>query len=162
MAGATPEFINQLTALGSETSFDPGERIFVQGAYADKFYLLLEGEIEIEAHSADAVCSLAIQTIQPGEIVGWSWLFPPYTWHFSATAKTSCSALAFNAPAIMVHAEKDPTFGFHLMRLLMPNVIKRLSITTAKLLECQPVHCVAEKKITRSDHKEQAASIGSF
>src|ERR1041385_6831175 len=68
-----------------KVSFSPGELLFVEGEPANHFYLITHGRIALEAHEpADG--TVPLQTLGPGDVLGWSWLFAPFVWHFRARA----------------------------------------------------------------------------
>jgi len=134
VAGAGGDFISELARFNEEIEFKAGDVFFHEGDYADKFYLILEGKVSIEAEMSSGQKSVAIQTVDAGDALGWSWLFPPYTWHFSARACTDGKAIVLEAPNLMVHAENDPAFGYELMKRLSREVIRRLQHTRKLLL----------------------------
>ncbi len=151
-ADPPPGFIDTLAQFDSEVEFAPGQLIFREGTYADKFYLLLSGEVAIEATPRCGDAAVAIQKIGGGDILGWSWLYPPFFWNFSARAVTHCHAIAFNAPAVMIHCEENPIFGYQLMKRLTQHVIRRLQCTRELLLRAQNEHAHA--------HEEEGAGCG--
>lgn len=78
----------QLELLANESmpsEFKAGERIFSEGGVADRFYIALEGRVELESSVMEGE-AVHIQTLGRGDVLGWSWLFPPYCWHFDARA----------------------------------------------------------------------------
>ena len=121
----TPEFLNHLEEFAREVTFAEGQTILREGQYADRFYLICEGKIQIEAGS-NRKPLVAIQTLGAGDLLGWSWLFPPFQCHFSARALEPCRALELNAPALLVRAEDDPIFGYELMKRISNQLIRRL------------------------------------
>src|SRR5687767_14276744 len=83
--GLAPEGIRFLAGCGQNVQFRAGKLIFREGEAADEFYIIREGLVRIELASP-RLGPVAIQTIHPGGVLGWSWLFPPYRWHFDALA----------------------------------------------------------------------------
>jgi CRP-like cAMP-binding protein len=126
VAGASLEFIQELAKVQKEVGFKSGEILFRKGDYADKFFLVLEGAVEIEIEGNQNKPKVIVQTLGPGDLVGWSWLFEPYCWHFSARAKTDGKALCVNGPSLLVSAETNHEFGYELMKRLSRNLIHRL------------------------------------
>jgi CRP/FNR family transcriptional regulator, cyclic AMP receptor protein len=57
-----------------------------------------------------------VQTISAGDALGWSWLFPPYRWHFSARAIEPTEFVAFSASYPRQQAKEDPASGFELIK----------------------------------------------
>lgn len=126
--GASPDFIHQLAKFCNEVSFPEGEIIIKEHELADRFYLILSGKVELETKTEQGT-QIKIQTLGPGEILGWSWLFAPFRWHFTARAVESCSALEFNGASLLIRAEENPAFGYELMKRISRQVIHRLQTT---------------------------------
>lgn len=135
VAGASREFIQELASFDEPVTFAAGQLIFREREYADRFYLIQEGRVELEADGTATQPAISIQTLGPGDVLGWSWLYPPYIWHFSARAKTACTAVSFKAPALLVRAEENRDFGYELMKRLSVHVIQRLQKTRELLIE---------------------------
>jgi CRP/FNR family cyclic AMP-dependent transcriptional regulator len=135
LRGATHEFIQKLVIFDEQVTFSPGELILRERGYADRFYLLQSGTVELQAGGTPGQPPAEICELGPGDALGWSWLYPPYLWHFSARAKTECKAFVFPAPALLIHAEENPAFGYELMKRLSVQVIQRLQKTRELLLE---------------------------
>lgn len=128
VTNASPEFLNCLANVATEGAFRKGEVIFREREFADRFFLILSGKVGLETRR-NSGSSVVIQTLGPGEALGWSWLFPPFLWHFTATALEPCRVLAFNAASLLVRAEEDPVFGYELMKRISRQVILRLQAT---------------------------------
>ena len=74
--------------------FETGQTIFREGDPANRFYLLLSGAVELRARVTGGGVTL-VCTLGAGDVLGWSWLFPPYQWHFDAVAQESTQAVFF-------------------------------------------------------------------
>ena len=72
-----------LAECSSHVHFNKGSYLFREGETADWLYLIREGKVVVETQMPGRD-PLAIMTIGKGGVVGWSWLFPPYRWHFGA------------------------------------------------------------------------------
>src|SRR5688500_9858493 len=83
LEGASDQFLNELEAFSRETTFEAEEVILSEREYADKCFLIREGRVQLElrAHSQPPMVLL---TLGRGDILGWSWLYPPFLWHFTA------------------------------------------------------------------------------
>src|SRR5207248_7592675 len=91
LKGMSPQKLEVLARNSMPARFEAGEYIFHEGDPANRFYLILEGQVAIEApvdEEGFQKDSLPIQTIGAADVLGWSWLFPPYYWHFDARAIT--------------------------------------------------------------------------
>ena len=87
-------------------------------------------------HTADepADGTAHVQTVCPGEVLGWSWMFPPFVWHLQARSIEPTHAIAFNAAHLLVAAERDDTFVHELMKRISQVLIHRLQAARKELL----------------------------
>jgi len=146
LKGLSPQKLDALAEHSMVTRFDAGQFIFHEGDPANRFYLILEGQVSIEApidEDGFQKDSVAIQTIGAGDVLGWSWLFPPYYWHFDARAITAVKAIFFYGTALRERCESDHDLGYELMKRLSQIVIHRLQVTRRQLLK-------EEKKLVSS------------
>jgi CRP-like cAMP-binding protein len=123
-----------IAGCGSNVHFTEGERLFRQGDPADTFYAIRHGAVALETFVA-ARGAVLIETLEAGEVVGWSWLFPPYTWHFDARALTPVRATAFDGACLRQKAQEDPVLGYELMSRFAQVMIERLQWTRLRLLD---------------------------
>ena len=77
---------------------------------------------------------MVIETIGMGELLGWSWLFPPYKWAFGAVAATAVEAFEFDAPAVRKLCAADPALGYELNQRITAVLAKRLRATRIRLI----------------------------
>jgi CRP/FNR family transcriptional regulator, cyclic AMP receptor protein len=132
--GLRPDWVELVAGCGSNVHFDAGELIFREGDTADHFYLLRHGSVALEAY-APASGQLVIETIDAGEMLGWSWLFPPYRWHFDAHATTAVRATAFDGACLRGKCDADPALGYELTSRFAQTLIERLQWTRLRLLD---------------------------
>ena len=130
----TPDFLNHLEEFATEATFEKDQTIFSEGEYADRFYLICEGKIRLDSGS-NGKPGIAIQILGPGDVLGWSWLYPPFEWHFSARAVEPCKVVVLNAASLLIRAEEDPAFGYELMKRISKQVIHRLQATRKRLVQ---------------------------
>ena len=123
LTGICESHLRLLANNAKEVHFPTGSRIFREGDRAEHFYLILRGKVVLQAHSAGH--SIPIQTIGSGEVLGWSWLFPPYCWHFDASAEEDTDAILFPAAQLRDDCEIDKTFGYALMKQIAELLIPR-------------------------------------
>ena len=119
-----------------EVKFKAGEVLFREGEPASEFYLVRSGEIALEAHEHGNE-TILVQTLGAGEALGWSWLFPPFVWHFQARATEPTEAVSLSGAHLLNVAERDHEFGHALMKRVAQVVIRRLQATRKQLLEQQ-------------------------
>jgi CRP-like cAMP-binding protein len=123
-----------LAGCARNVRFLAGEQLFREGDIADTFWVLRAGSVALEAFDA-ARGALQIETIGAGELLGWSWLFPPYLWHFDARAQSAVRATAFDGACLRQKCEDDPRLGYVLMGLFAQVLIERLQATRLRLLD---------------------------
>jgi CRP-like cAMP-binding protein len=126
--------IARLAKLASPVTFQPSEFVFRQGEAADRVYLLLDGSVSVETPSPVGG-PITIETLGDGDILGWSWFFPPYQWHFDARAKQLCRAVAIDGRALREQCEQDHDLGFELMKRFALVVVERLQAAQVQLLD---------------------------
>jgi CRP-like cAMP-binding protein len=115
LRGLQPKFIRTLAGYATETEFKPGQLIFREGDPANRFYLIIHGEVALESSCPEKV-AVRIQTLGRGEVLGWSWLFPPYYWHFDARVLEPTRLVFFYGTRLREHCETDHEFGYELMK----------------------------------------------
>ena len=133
-AGLRPDTIDLVAGCGSNVQFEPGALIFREGDQADAFYLLRHGSIAIEAYAPNSG-PLVIETLEAGDVLGWSWLFEPHRWHFDAHALTAVRATAFDGVCLRGKCDADPQLGYELVSRFAQTLIERLQWTRLRLLD---------------------------
>src|SRR5262249_54630950 len=128
-----PEHLRVLTDNAMRLHYEPGDLIFGEGDPANRFYLIEKGKVSLESPRQDEA-SVPIQTIGPGDVLGWSWLFPPYRWHFDARAVERTTAIFFYGTRLREACENDHDLGYELMKRMTQVVIQRLQATRKQLL----------------------------
>ena len=104
-----------ITGCAFNVRFEPGTFIFHEGEDAEKFYLIREGKVALQITS-ERRGALNIQTLGHGEILGWSWLFPPYRWKFSALVIDPTRAFAIDGHCLRDKSEQDHDLGYELLK----------------------------------------------
>jgi CRP-like cAMP-binding protein len=133
-AGLAAEEVETVAGCAGNVHFDAGSVLFREGDQADTFYVVRHGSIAVETF-VPARGSVTIETIEPGEVIGWSWLFPPYRWHFDARALTDVRATAFDGACLRGKCDADPVLGYDLMSRFAQVLIERLQWTRLRLLD---------------------------
>jgi CRP-like cAMP-binding protein len=123
-----------LAGCARNVHLDAGGRLFREGGEADVFYIVRHGSVAVEAF-VPARGPVTIETIEAGEVLGWSWLFPPYRWHFDARALTVVRATVFDARCLREKCDSDPALGYALMGRFAQVLIDRLQSTRLRLLD---------------------------
>lgn len=123
-----------IAGCGQNTGFEAGDYLFREGGQADTFYLLRHGRVQLEIF-APGRGAVTIQTVDEGDVVGWSWLFPPYRWHFDARALDPVRAVAFDGACLRGKCDDDHSLGYELLRRFSPVMLERLQATRMQLLD---------------------------
>jgi len=123
-----------LTGCTTNAVFNAGDFVFREGQPADRFYLLRHGRVGLEI-SPPAGGPLTIETLEEGEVLGFSWLFPPYKSRFDARALTLVRALSLDGACLRGKCEEDKALGYELMKRFAPLIIARLESTRLQLLD---------------------------
>jgi CRP/FNR family transcriptional regulator, cyclic AMP receptor protein len=126
--GMRPKHVCILTESATRAAFAAGEFLFREHEPANRCYLIQNGRVALEAWEPFDVPTL-IQTLGSGDVLGWSWLFPPFAWHFSARALDPVKAIVLDAGHLLAAADNDHDFGYELMKRVSRLVIERLQAT---------------------------------
>src|SRR5207253_910319 len=114
---------------------DEEQIIFHQGETANRFYLIEDGTIQLEAALESGAGRIVAGRIEAGGVLGWSWLFAPYKWQFTARALSETSAIFFYGTVLRERCEADPSLGFELFKQMGEEMVKRLQSARRRLLE---------------------------
>ncbi len=133
---------NQLQSLAEGATlvnFDPGQYIFREGEDANQFFLILSGlvSLEVQVPKRGAV---TIERIDAGDVLGWSWLYPPHRWHFDAHAQEEIRALMIDGVFLRKMIEENREIGFKIMKQIAMIMEHRLQATRIKLMEVYDIY----------------------
>lgn len=135
LKGLSKAQLEMLSNNAMEVEFPAGKLIFSEGLAANRFYVILKGEVALEsAAGKKGAPPDLIQTIKTGDVIGWSWLFPPYKWNFDARAVKPTKAIIFFAATLRKQCETDPKLGYEIMKRVSKVVIGRLQATRWQLI----------------------------
>jgi len=128
------EHVELLAKRGGEQSFAAGELLFRQQETAEQFFIVIEGTVKVEVPAIEGPV-LEVQTLEHDDVLGWSWLIPPYKWTFEAKAATDVTVLTFDGKALLKQCEKDNAFGYALMKLFAGLMSERLNAARQKMMD---------------------------
>ncbi|MGC3002710.1 Crp/Fnr family transcriptional regulator [Streptomyces sp. G35A] len=129
----------RLMALAREVSFPEDTRIFEPGGAADRFWVIRSGAVSLDQR-VNSLHRVTVAGLGAGDLLGWSWLFPPYQWDFGAEAFSPVRAHEFDAAAVLGLCEEDPRLGLTLVRGVAEILAHRLEMTRGKLMEQYTMH----------------------
>jgi CRP/FNR family transcriptional regulator, cyclic AMP receptor protein len=133
-AGLGAAAVRLMAGCASNVHFAQGEFIFSQGEAASRFYVLRHGRVALEIHSPGRG-PLVIDTMDEGEVLGWSWLVRPYRYFGDARAVTPVSATALDGACLRGKCEADPELGYQLLKRVTAVMYDRLQSTRVRLLD---------------------------
>lgn len=135
LGALSPGHRERLLAFARDRSFPAGARVFDEDAEALRFWILRSGLVALDAQ-VPGQGSVVMETLGPGELLGWSWLFEPYRWHLGARVREPVEAYEFDAPPVRAAIEEDPAFGLELTRCVASVAIgRRLRACRIRLLD---------------------------
>src|ERR1700759_1840931 len=123
--GMSRDHLTVLPDTAGDVTLPARHRLFQDGAGANRFWLIQSGHVALDLH-VPGQGRMKIDTIGMGELLGWSWLFPLYTWSFGAVAASPVEAFEFDGRAVRGYCETDPVLGYELTQRLARVVAKRL------------------------------------
>lgn len=122
-----------LAGCGRNVQVHPG-LLAKAGDPANQFFAIRRGRVSIELHSPERG-PLIVYTAESGDVVGWSWLFPPYRWKFDVRAMEQVHAISFDGECLRGKCERDPAMGFEFMKRFAQVFMERLEATRLQLLD---------------------------
>ncbi len=139
LKGLDHRFLEILVGCASNVRFDAGQFVFREGSEANNFYIIRHGKVSVEVFAAGRG-SITIQTIGEGDILGWSWLIPPYNWRFDAKAIELTRAIALDGKCLREKCEHDHDLGYELLKRFSHIIAQRLEATRLQLLDIYGAH----------------------
>jgi CRP-like cAMP-binding protein len=138
-AGLDEAFLRLVVGCAKNVRFEEGQYLFREGGPADQFFLIRHGRVALEL-SAPGRGTVTFQTIGEGEILGVSWLIPPYRWTYDARAVELTRAIGIDAACLRGKCEADHDLGYEMMKRFMPVLIERLQATRLQILDVYGSH----------------------
>ena len=127
------EYLQILAGCATNVTFEARDYVLRQGHSADYFYVIRHGAIAIEVHDLGKG-PLNVQTVVENDVLGWSWLFPPYQWNYDARAMTLVRATAFDGKCLRDKCEADHDLGYELMKRFADIMMDRLQATRMQVM----------------------------
>ena len=134
--GMKPNHLAMLRHGATEATYKAGEILFKEGEPANRMFLVESGEVMLEAHEP-GTGSAEVQTVGEGDVLGWSWLFPPFTWNLRARALAPTRVIVLDGAHLLAASEQHHDFGYELMKRVAQIVVHRLQATRKQLLDLE-------------------------
>ena len=137
--GLETEYLKLLVGCASNVRFQAGAYLFREGEEASHFYLIRQGRVAVEIYAPQRP-PIVVQTLEGGDILGWSWLIPPYHWRFDARVVEPARAIALDGKCLRSKCEENHDLGYALLKRFAHIVEQRLEATRMQLLDVYATH----------------------
>ena len=137
--GMADAFCDLISDCATTEQFEAGRFVFHEGDPANHFYLLRHGKVALEIKAPERG-SIVFQTVRAGEILGVSWLVPPYRWMFDAHATDVTRAIALDGKCLRNKSEQDHDLGYQLLKRFATVVQENLDAARLQILNIYEVH----------------------
>ena len=131
--GISPDHLAVLALGASDVTFPAGHRFFADGGRAISFWLVQSGHVTVDV-DVPGQGPVPIDTIGMGELMGWSWLFPPFSWAFGAVAASPVETFEFDARMVRAWCACDPALNYEVTRRVAEVLTKRMRSTRSRLI----------------------------
>ena len=128
------QYLKLFAGCASNKHFKEGEFLLRENEQSTQFFIIKEGKVVIEVFAGNKG-TLKIQTLMKGDLVGWSWLFPPYKNQFDAIALTRTHVIAFEGNCLKKKCKEDYKFGYEMLSRITAVIIDRLRNTRMQLMD---------------------------
>jgi len=135
LLGMSDQHVRLLADCAPASHFNAGRVIFREGEMANRFDLIEHGKVTLESSTLGE--PVRIEEIDDGDLLGWSWLFPPYAWHFTARALDETSAIFSYGTILREYCEKDHLLGLELFKRISVVMLRRLQAARQELLSAR-------------------------
>lgn len=133
LRGMTEEHIALLNQVTRYIAVPARHRLFDEGGTADRFWLIEAGQVALDLH-VPGHGPVIIETLGRGDVIGWSWLFPPFEWLLGGVTMQATQAFELDGRAVRAMCEADSALGHELTRRMIAVVVRRLQATRIRLL----------------------------
>lgn len=130
--GLIPEHMTFLADCAGHAEFEAGRYLCREGERADFFFVLHRGRVALELNQDEGL--VAVQSLEAGDVLGWSWLVPPYRWRFNARALETTRVIALDGRRLRAQCEENHELGYQLLARLVQVMTQRLETTRHQLL----------------------------
>lgn len=131
--GMEKEHIASLLECAHVVTFQPGDYLCREGEEARSCYLVNSGHVALKIHMPENPVTL--ETLSQGDVLGWSWMFPPYRWHFDAKAVEMVDAVSLDGHCLRDKCDSEPELGVQLLKRFAELIFQRLQATRLQLLD---------------------------
>jgi CRP/FNR family cyclic AMP-dependent transcriptional regulator len=159
LAGMSRTQLTLLTDCAIAAHFKKGQTILREGDFANRFYLIESGRVVLESGESLGE-PVVVDAIGPGDLLGWSWMFQPYVWHFTARAAEPTEAIFFYGTILREYCERDHSLGYELLKRITPIMLRRLQAARKKMLGVHHGTASLEPVVLESPFMDQELDTG--
>lgn len=134
LSGLRQEWLERLSAQSKRIVYHQGQRIIEENQHADRFLLIRHGAVGLDLH-VPGRGNILIEKLGPETVLGWSWLYPPYKWHFGAVAAEQTLAISCDAAGVRRLFDQDPAFGYDMAKRFLGVMADRLAASRHRLVD---------------------------
>jgi len=132
--GLNPRYLHLLTGCATFERHGPGYELFREGYLADRFYLIQSGQVALRTFVPGRGV-VTLETLTAGDILGWSWLFAPHRWAFTAVTVAATELAVLAAPTLRAEMEENHDFGYEVFSRMCQNMMEKLELTRKRMAE---------------------------
>ena len=132
--GMADEHLELIAGCAQNRTFADGEYLMREGDAANAFFVIRRGRVAMEIFVPQRG-AVTIETIDDGDLLGWSWLVPPFKSHLDARALGDVHTIAFDATCLRGKSNEDAALGYELLRRFIPVIVERLQATRVRMLD---------------------------
>ena len=132
--GMRKEHLDLLVGCATNVRYEPGKYILREGEEAHQFFLIRYGRAALELATPNKG-PMIIETLSEGDILGWSWLVPPYQWHYDARAVELTRMIALDGRCLRRKIESDHDLGYEVLRRFSEIMVRRFQNTRLQLMD---------------------------
>lgn len=133
-AGLESYYLDLMVGCASNVRFKAGDYIFKEGEEANEFYLIRAGKVAVEMFAPQHK-PIIVSTLGEGEVLGWSWLLPPYQWRFHGRAIEDTRAISLDGKCLRTKCEQNHDLGYELLKRFSRIINQRLDAARFQLLD---------------------------
>jgi CRP/FNR family transcriptional regulator, cyclic AMP receptor protein len=132
--GLADEHLHLIAGCALNRVFADGEYLLREGEPANVFFAIRQGTVALETFVPPRG-AITIETLHGGDVLGWSWLFPPHRTMFDARALGVVRTVAFDGACLRRKCEEEPQLGYVLMKRFAEVMVERLQATRLRLMD---------------------------
>lgn len=126
--------LDLLAGCARNEHFQAGATIYAEGDAADRVHILRHGDVAVEIATPERA-SIIVETLHAGDVLGWSWMVPPYRHMSDARALSDVRSVSLDAACMRGKCDENPVLGYHLFKHLLPHMALRVRALRLQLLD---------------------------